>query len=294
MLNEVAEALSTLHVSFVTGSEPQPVLLGLAQAQIIEFAKPKCMNSIDVALCVSLQGSSSYFQWCAKVRVVLFFTLSHQYNGKPIMALQPEVELNTDEQKVSYGFGLQFGQQLLNNGFDGLDLAAVMAGVQHWYNEQQAALSNDEINPSYKVIQDRQQAKAAELASKHQVLAEQFMKANAARDEVTVTASGLQYEVLESGTGAKPTAQSTVVTHYHGTFVDGRVFDSSVDRGEPAEFGVTQVIAGWTEALQLMVVGDKWRIACPPALAYGEQGAGDSIPPNTALVFEIHLIEIKS
>ena len=210
------------------------------------------------------------------------------------MALQPEVELKTDEQKVSYGFGLQFGQQLRNNGFDGLDLTAVMAGVQHWYNEEQAALTDDEINPSYQVIQQRQQAKAAEMAGKQQVVAEQFMKTNAERDEVTVTDSGLQYEVLESGSGATPTADSTVVTHYHGTFVDGRIFDSSVDRGEPAEFGVKQVIAGWTEVLQLMSVGDKWRIACPPHLAYGEQGAGDSIPPNTSLVFEIQLIDIKA
>ena len=209
------------------------------------------------------------------------------------MALLPEVELTTDEQKVSYGFGLQFGDQLLRNKFDGMDLGAVLAGVTHWYEQQQAVLSDEEINPSYQVIQERQQAVAAELASKRQALAEQFMAANAARDEVTTTDSGLQYEVLEAGSGDKPGPQATVVTHYHGTLVDGTVFDSSVQRGEPAEFGVNQVIPGWTEALQLMSVGDKWRIACPPKLAYGEQGAGDSIPPNTALVFEIHLIDIK-
>ena len=209
------------------------------------------------------------------------------------MALLPAVELSTDEQKVSYGFGLQFGDQLRRNSFDGLDLDAVLAGIQHWYNDQQAVLSDAELNPSYQVIQERQQAKAAELTSKREALAAQFMEANAARDEVATTQSGLQYEVLEAGSGAKPGPQSTVVTHYHGTFVDGTVFDSSVERGDPAEFGVHQVIPGWTEALQMMSVGDKWRIACPPKLAYGEQGAGDSIPPNTALVFEIHLIEIK-
>ena len=209
------------------------------------------------------------------------------------MALLPAVELSTDEQKVSYGFGLQFGDQLRRNSFDGLDLDAVLAGIHHWYNDQQAVLSDAELNPSYQVIQERQQAKAAELTSKREALAAQFMEANAARDEVATTQSGLQYEVLEAGSGAKPGPQSTVVTHYHGTFVDGTVFDSSVERGDPAEFGVHQVIPGWTEALQMMSVGDKWRIACPPKLAYGEQGAGDSIPPNTALVFEIHLIEIK-
>ncbi len=209
------------------------------------------------------------------------------------MSLTPEVDLATDEQKVSYGFGLQFGDQLRRNSFDGLDVDAVCAGIRHWYEHQRAAISEAELNPSYKVIQDRAQARAAELAQKRQALAQQFMEANAAREEVTTTASGLQYEVLEEGSGDKPGPQSTVVTHYHGTFVDGTVFDSSVERGEPAEFGVHQVIPGWTEALQLMSVGDKWRIACPPTLAYGEQGAGDSIPPNTALVFEIHLIAIK-
>ncbi|MFK7976086.1 MAG: FKBP-type peptidyl-prolyl cis-trans isomerase, partial [Halioglobus sp.] len=206
----------------------------------------------------------------------------------------PEIELKTDEQKVSYGFGLQFGQQLKRNNFEGMDLAAVLAGVQHWYDNEQALMSDEELNPSYQVIQERQQAKAAEMAQKREALAGQFMQANAEREEVSVTESGLQYEVLESGSGPKPGAQSMVVTHYHGTFVDGSVFDSSVERGSPAEFGVHQVIPGWTEALQMMSVGDKWRIACPPNLAYGEQGAGDAIPPNTALVFEIHLIEIKS
>ncbi|MCB1704455.1 MAG: FKBP-type peptidyl-prolyl cis-trans isomerase [Halioglobus sp.] len=209
------------------------------------------------------------------------------------MTLLPEVELKTDEQKASYGFGLQFGNQLLRNDFDGLDVEAVMAGIQHWYQHQKSTLTQEQINPSYQVIQRQQQARAAELAAKREALAEQFLAANAAREEVSTTASGLQYEVLESGSGATPGPQSNVVTHYHGTLVDGTVFDSSVARGEPAEFGVHQVIPAWTEALQLMSVGDKWRIACPPHLAYGEQGAGDAIPPNTALVFEIHLIDVK-
>ena len=209
------------------------------------------------------------------------------------MALQPEVELNTDEQKVSYGFGLQFAEQLRRNHFEGMDLEAVLAGVQHQFNDQQAALTSEQMNPAYEAIQKKQQAIAAEVDGKREGLATQFLEANAAREGVTTTESGLQYEVLEAGSGARPSAQSTVVTHYHGTLVDGTVFDSSLDRGEPAEFGVTQVIPAWTEALLLMSVGDKWRIACPPVLAYGEQGAGDSIPPNTALVFEIHLIEVK-
>ena len=211
------------------------------------------------------------------------------------MALLPEVTLDSDEQKASYGFGLQFGEQLRRSGFDGLELEAVLAGVQHWYHHQEAVLSDAEINPSYQIIHERQEAKAAELSKKREALAEKFLVANAARAEVSTTASGLQHEVLESGdaAGPSPNAQSTVVVHYHGTLVDGTIFDSSVDRGEPAEFGVHQVIPAWTEALQMMSVGDKWRIACPSKLAYGEQGAGDTIPPNTPLVFEVHLIAIK-
>jgi FKBP-type peptidyl-prolyl cis-trans isomerase FklB len=131
------------------------------------------------------------------------------------------------------------------------------------------------------------------MASNSQVSGEQFLAANAARPEVTTTASGLQYEVLESGSGARPGPRSMVVTHYHGTLVDGTVFDSSVKRGQPAMFGVHQVIPAWTEALQLMTVGSKWRIACPPDLAYGARGAGGVIGPNATLVFEIHLLDIK-
>jgi FKBP-type peptidyl-prolyl cis-trans isomerase FklB len=210
------------------------------------------------------------------------------------MTLLPEVQLSTDEQKASYGFGLQFGEQLRRNDFDGLDVEAVLAGIQHWYAHQQAALSDEQINPSFQLIKSRQEEKQAKVSGKREALAEQFLTANAARAEVSTTGSGLQYEVLEEGAGDSPGARSTVVTHYHGTLVDGTVFDSSVQRGEPAEFGVHQVIPAWTEALQMMSVGDKWRIACPPQLAYGDQGAGDVIPPNTALVFEIHLIEIKA
>lgn len=208
------------------------------------------------------------------------------------MSLQPEVELATDEQKVSYGFGLQFGDQLRRNRFEGLDLDAVMAGMQHWYLQQQSLIADGDLNPSYDAIKARQQALAEEVSARRRQLAEQFLRDNAAREEVATTASGLQYEVLEAGSGNPPGPSSTVLTHYHGTFVDGTVFDSSVQRGEPARFGVHQVIPGWTEALQLMCPGASWRIVCPPALAYGDQGAGDSIPPGTALVFEIQLLEV--
>ncbi len=132
------------------------------------------------------------------------------------------------------------------------------------------------------------------MALSSQASGEQFLMDNAARPEVTTTGSGLQYEVLEAGSGACPGPRAMVVTHYHGTLADGTVFDSSVARGEPATFGVHQVIPAWTEALQMMMVGSKWRIACPPQLAYGERGAGGVIGPNAALVFEIQLLDIKN
>jgi FKBP-type peptidyl-prolyl cis-trans isomerase FklB len=131
------------------------------------------------------------------------------------------------------------------------------------------------------------------LAEKN-VSGDSFRTENSARPEVTTLESGLQYEVLVEGNGPKPSAEDTVVTHYHGTLTDGTVFDSSVERGSPASFPVNRVIPGWTEALQLMGVGSKWRLVIPPELAYGERGAGGAIPPNSTLVFEVELLEIAA
>ena len=138
------------------------------------------------------------------------------------------------------------------------------------------------------------QAKQAEKSKEMSAAGEAFLADNAKRDEVTGTASGMQYEVLVAGEGDKPVATSTVRTHYHGTLIDGTVFDSSVDRGEPAEFPVNGVIAGWTEALQMMAVGSKWRLYLPYQLAYGEQGAGGAIGPYATLIFDVELIDIVS
>lgn len=209
------------------------------------------------------------------------------------MSENSAAQLSTDEQKVSYGFGLQFGDQLRKNQFEGMDIDAVVAGIRDWFDRGESALSDEDLNPAYQAIQAKQQAKQAQQSAAQSAIADQFMTQNADRDGVTTTDSGLQYEVLESGEGNTPSLDSTVVVHYHGTFIDGSVFDSSIQRGEPATFGVTQVIPAWTEALQLMSVGDKWRVFAPPHLAYGEQGAGGVIPPNTALIFEVHLIDIQ-
>ena len=137
-------------------------------------------------------------------------------------------------------------------------------------------------------MQAKAQAQGSELAAEGAA----FLEENAQREGVVSLESGLQYEVLQSGDGATPTASSTVRTHYHGTLTNGDVFDSSVARGEPAEFPVNGVIPGWTEALQLMTVGTKWRLFVPPHLAYGERGAGGKIGPNATLIFDVELIDI--
>ncbi|MCY4045323.1 MAG: FKBP-type peptidyl-prolyl cis-trans isomerase [Cellvibrionales bacterium] len=200
--------------------------------------------------------------------------------------------LNTAEEKVSYGFGLQFGQQLLRNQFDQMDVELVCKGIKDIIEQKPISLSEADLNQAYSEVQQQIEAKKAEDAKKMKELGVSYLNENAKRDGVKVTDSGIQYEILEQGSGEKPTKDSTVKVHYHGTFIDGEVFDSSVERDEPATFGVTQVISGWTETLQLMNVGDKWRITLPPELAYGEAGAPPSIPPQSVLVFEIHLLDI--
>ena len=197
-------------------------------------------------------------------------------------------DFSTLEQKVSYGIGRQLGDQLLANPFDGMDIASVSAGLKDAFEGAEFAVSREDLDAAFKEIQ----AQRAEKAKQQSVVGEAFLADNAKKDGITVLASGLQYEVIAEGDGAKPSATSTVRTHYHGTLIDGTVFDSSVERNEPAEFPVNGVIAGWTEALQLMPVGSKWRLFIPHNLAYGERGAGASIAPYAALVFEVELLDI--
>ncbi|WP_188150134.1 FKBP-type peptidyl-prolyl cis-trans isomerase [Teredinibacter waterburyi] len=200
--------------------------------------------------------------------------------------------LTSTEARVSYGIGRQLGQQLAANPFDGVVPEAVARGVIDILAGAESAVSQEDLEAAFAVIRDKMQAKEAENAKVFAAEGEAFLTENAKKDGVTVTTSGLQYEVLTEGTGEKPSAESTVRTHYHGTLIDGTVFDSSVDRGEPAEFPVGGVIAGWTEALQMMPVGSKWRLYVPYQLAYGERGAGGAIGPYTALIFDVELIAI--
>ncbi len=205
-----------------------------------------------------------------------------------------EQKFTTLEQHASYGVGCQMGDQLAQNGFEGIDLDAVAAGLKDSYEGKELAVPVEDIQSAFTEINSRiQKAREAE-AKEASAAGEAHLAENAKKEGVVVLESGLQYEVLEAGDTDtdQPEASSTVRVHYHGTFTDGKVFDSSYDRGQPAEFPVGGVISGWTEALQLMNKGAKWRLTIPYQLAYGEQGSPGGIPPYATLKFDVELIDI--
>jgi len=203
------------------------------------------------------------------------------------------MSFDTIEQRVSYGVGRQLGDQLRNNPFKEFDITAVQAGIADALANETSQVSDEDLNEAFGVVSKKLQELEQAAAKEASAEGEKFLAENAKRDEVTVTESGLQYEVITTGEGAKPSAESTVSVHYHGTFANGDVFDSSVERGQPAEFPVNGVIAGWTEALQLMTEGSKWKLTVPYDLAYGERGSQGAIPPYATLVFDVELLSIK-
>ena len=196
------------------------------------------------------------------------------------------------ESQASYGIGYQMGEQLASNPFEGLDIEAVKAGLADAFGKVAPQVDNQTLGAAFNEIHARMQAAKADEHKDAIAAGADYLANNAKRAEVNVTPSGLQYEVLNAGDGDKPSATSTVRTHYHGTLINGSVFDSSYDRGQPAEFPVNGVIKGWTEALQMMPVGSKWRLHVPHDLAYGEQGAGGAIAPFSTLVFDVELLDI--
>lgn len=201
------------------------------------------------------------------------------------------IQLESVEAQGGYGIGLQIGQQLLGSGLE-VEPEAVVKGIFDVLNQNPPAL---DLNVVAKALQELQQRAEAVQAEAFKALEEQgkaFLEENKKHPNVKETASGLQYEVLSEGTGKIPTKADKVRVHYTGSLIDGTVFDSSVKRGTPAEFPVSGVIAGWTEALTMMPVGSKWRLTIPHNLAYGERGAGASIPPFATLVFEVELLDI--
>jgi FKBP-type peptidyl-prolyl cis-trans isomerase FklB len=196
----------------------------------------------------------------------------------------------TEMEKVSYSLGVNVATGVKAQGLDTIDANAVAKAFKDVFEGNDLDISEEESMEVLQAYFGKLQAAAQEKSGKAGAT---YLAENGAKEGVITTASGLQYEVLTEGSGAKPTAADQVTVHYHGMLTDGTVFDSSVDRGEPAKFGVTQVIKGWTEALQLMSIGDKWKLTIPSNLAYGDKGAGGSIGPNATLVFEVELLGIN-
>lgn len=201
-------------------------------------------------------------------------------------------KFSTIDERASYGIGLQMGQQLAGQPFEGMQNEAVLAGIADALNGRPSQVSHEDLNEAIEDLNQRIMSQREEEAGELAAAGKQFLEENAKRAEVEVSASGLQYEILQSGEGDKPAMSSRVRVHYHGTLPDGSVFDSSVERGEPVDFPVSGVIAGWTEALQMMSPGAKWKLYVPHQLAYGEKGAGGVIQPYATLIFEVELLEI--
>ena len=191
--------------------------------------------------------------------------------------------------KLSYALGISMGNNFMRSGIEKLDYSDFAAGVKAAYESDYSQMTTDTakrvVNEFFAMMEER-------IKDVNKKAGEQYLAENAKRPGVVTLPSGLQYEVLAEGKGRKPKATDRVQCHYHGTLIDGQVFDSSIQRGTPAVFGVNQVIPGWVEALQLMPEGSRWKLYIPSGLAYGEQGAGGSIPANATLVFEVELIKI--
>lgn len=199
--------------------------------------------------------------------------------------------------RISYALGLSMGNNFRASGIERINVKDFADGVEAVFSGKSDLKmtydeAKEEIRKYFTAMQERQQAEAAKMGEQNRQLGEAYLTENGKRPEVITTPSGLQYEVIKEGNGAKPTANDRVKVHYTGRLIDGTVFDDSVSRGEPASFGVTQVIPGWVEALQLMPVGSKWRLHIPSALAYGPNGAGNVIGPDSTLIFDVELLEI--
>jgi FKBP-type peptidyl-prolyl cis-trans isomerase FklB len=204
--------------------------------------------------------------------------------------------LKTQKDKMSYIIGMDIGKNFKRQAID-IDPDILARGVKDGISGEKGLLSEQEARETLAAFQKEMMAKQAELAKKlgekNKVEGEAFLAANKAKEGVKTLASGLQYKVIQAGTGNRPKLTDEVTAHYRGTLIDGTEFDSSHRRGKPANFPVSGVIPGWTEALQLMEVGAKWQLFIPPNLAYGERGAGRDIGPNATLIFEVELISIQ-
>ena len=204
-----------------------------------------------------------------------------------------EITLETPAQKASYGIGLNMGKSLAQEGMDDLDSNAVAQGIEDAIGKKEQRLKDEELIEAFAFLQKRAEERMVALNAESAKAGKKFLEDNAKREGVTTTASGLQYEVVKKADGAQPKATDVVTVHYEGKLTDGSVFDSSVERGSPIDLPVNGVIPGWVEGLQLMHVGEKYKLYIPSELAYGEQSPTPAIPANSVLVFDLELIAIK-
>ncbi len=208
----------------------------------------------------------------------------------------PETKLDTPKNRISYTIGVNIGQDFKSQSMD-VDPDVLLLGLKDVLAGKELQLSEEEMIKEIQAFQEEMQAKlVAEMEAKatsNQAEGEAFLAENAKKEGVVVTESGLQYKVIEAGEGDSPGPEDVATVHYRGTLIDGTQFDSSYDRGEPATFPVGGVIAGWTEALQLMKPGAKWQLFIPADLAYGPRGAGQDIGPNATLLFDVELISVE-
>ena len=207
------------------------------------------------------------------------------------VSAQNPITLKDQKDKVSYSIGLNIGGTFKQQSMD-LNLDALLAGIKDVLADAKPLLTDDEVKATMMAFQKEMMAKQGEKAQKNKLEGDTFLAANKKKEGVKTLPSGLQYQVIKDGKGKKPKATDTVKTHYRGTLIDGKEFDSSEKNGGPVTFPVSDVIRGWTEALQLMAVGSKWKLFIPSDLAYGERGQGP-IPANSALVFDIELVAIE-
>lgn len=215
----------------------------------------------------------------------IFFTSCKESNSK---SNSGEVTLSNETDSLSYALGVNIGENAKRGGFETINYEAFAKGMEGVYSDN--AIMTAEVAGTY--INEVMMAKESAKAQVAKGEGEKFLAENAKKAGVVTTPSGLQYEVIKEGTGATPTAEDVVTVHYHGTLTDGTVFDSSVERGEPATFPLNQVIAGWTEGLQLMKEGAKYRFYIPSNLAYGDRAMGDVIKPGSTLIFDVELLKV--
>lgn len=200
-----------------------------------------------------------------------------------------EIDLTTPNKRAGYSMGVLFANNVKSQGGDSLDVDAMVAAVKDVFEKQPLKIEQQQCLP---IVQQYMQEASEKKSVVAKEIGQQFLENNKKNAGVVTTATGLQYKILTKGTGKTPLSTNSVTVHYVGKLIDGTEFDSSVQRGQPANFGITRVIAGWTEALQLMKEGDKWMLYIPYNLAYGERGSGQ-IPPYSTLIFEVELIKVN-